>query len=188
MPAGRSARWPATGVAGFSGDGGAATLAQLSDPWGVALDAAGNLYIADRINHRIRKVDASGTISTVAGNGTAGFSGDGGDATLAQLSDPRGVALDAAGNLYIADLSNNRIRKVDASGTISTVAGNGTRVLGRWGRGDAGAAEQSQRGAGCGGQPVHRGFWQPAHPQGGCQRDDQHGGRQRVVRVLGRWR
>jgi DNA-binding beta-propeller fold protein YncE len=183
------------GTQGFSGDGGAATLAQLrfpagvaldaaghlyiadtgqpshpqggcqrddqhggrqrhvrflgrwrrcdagaaSFPAGVALDAAGNLYIADTSNNRIRKVDASGTISTVAG-GVAGFSGDGGDATLAQLRGPWGVALDAAGNLYIADTSNHRIRKVDASGTISTVAGNGSSGF----SGDGGDATLAQ--------------------------------------------
>ena len=113
------------GTAGFSGDNGAATAASLSGPAGVAVDAAGNLYIADRTNQRIRKVDAGGTITTVAGNGTAGFSGDNGAATAASLSGPAGVAVDAAGNLYIADRTNQRIRKVDAGGTISTVAGNG---------------------------------------------------------------
>jgi sugar lactone lactonase YvrE len=128
------------GSSGFSGDGGAATLAQLNFPQGVALDAAGNLYIADLSNQRIRKVDASGTISTVAGNGTQGFSGDGAAATLAQLTIPQGVALDAAGNLYIADRNNQRIRKVDASGTISTVAGNGTFGF----SGDGGAATLAQ--------------------------------------------
>ena len=114
----------------FSGDGGPATAATLNVPLGVALDAAGNLYIADQSNHRIRKVDAgSGIISTVAGGGNkpSGFSGDGGAATAATLYYPDGVALDTAGNLYIADTSNNRIRKVAAgSGIISTVAGNGS--------------------------------------------------------------
>ena len=125
-----------SGTSGFSGDGGAATSAQLHWPRGVALDGAGNLYIADNNNHRIRKVNSAGNISTVAGTGTAGFSGDGGAATSAQLSNPRGVALDGAGNLYIADTSNNRIRKVDSAGVISTVAGNGMAGFG----GDGGAA------------------------------------------------
>ena len=119
-----------TGTAGFGGDGGAATAAQLNYPAGVALDGAGNLYIADRSNQRIRKVDSAGNISTVAGDGTAGFSGDGAAATEAQLNWPSGVALDGAGNLYIADTINHRIRKVDSSGNISTVAGGGSSGLG----------------------------------------------------------
>ena len=114
------------------GDGGAAVAARLWEPSGVAVDGAGNLYIADRRNDRIRKVDAAGVITTVAGDGTEGFGGDGGPATAAQLDGPRGVALDGAGNLYIADTGNHRIRKVDAAGAISTVAG---RELG-----DGGAA------------------------------------------------
>ncbi|MBI2355311.1 MAG: hypothetical protein HYV06_09830, partial [Deltaproteobacteria bacterium] len=117
------------GSEGFSGDGGAATAAALSEPFCVALDSAGNLYIADRSNHRIRKVAAeSGIITTVAGNVSFGFSGDGGAATAAGLLFPSGVALDSAGNLYIADTNNARIRKVAAgSGIITTVAGNGSR-------------------------------------------------------------
>ncbi len=113
------------GQAGFSGDGGPAINAQLNNPTGVAVDAAGNLYIADFRNHSIRKVDTTGTISTVAGNQQGSFSGDGGPATLAALCFPRAVAVDAAGRLYITDSGNNRIRKVDTKGTISTVAGNG---------------------------------------------------------------
>jgi len=98
-----------------SGDGGAATSASLAGPSGVALDAAGNLFIADQSNQRIRRVDGStGIITTVAGNGTSGFSGDGGAATSASLASPIGVALDAAGNLFIADQLNHRIRRVDA--------------------------------------------------------------------------
>jgi sugar lactone lactonase YvrE len=113
------------GTSGFSGDNGAAATATLSEPFGVAVDAVGNLYIADTSNHRIRKVDASGVITTVAGNGTESFSGDGGPATSAALNTPIGVAVDVAGNLYIADAFNNRIRKVNATGIITTVAGNG---------------------------------------------------------------
>jgi len=118
-----------TGVAGYNGDGEAATGAELYYPTGVALDAAGNIYIADYRNHRIRKVTAStGIITTVAGSGTAGYNGDGEAAINAQLYYPTGVALDAAGNIYIADKNNNRIRKVTVStGNISTVAGNGTQ-------------------------------------------------------------
>ena len=113
------------GGTGFSGDGGPAISAQLNSPWGVAVDSAGNLYIADNQNNRIRKVTPGGTISTVAGNGTIGFSGDGGPATSARLSNPRGVLVDSAGNLYIGDSFNHCIRKVTPGGTISTVAGLG---------------------------------------------------------------
>jgi len=114
------------GVAGFSGDGGPATGASLNWPWGVAVDAAGNLYIADEHYSRIRKVSPAGTITTVAGTGYMGFSGDGGPATAASLSGPYGVAVDAAGNIYVADTRNSRIRKVSPAGTITTVAGNGS--------------------------------------------------------------
>ena len=112
-----------SGTAGFAGDGGPATAAQLNTPYDVAVDGSGNLYIADSQNHRIRKVDASGVITTVAGSGTQGFAGDSGPATAAQLSSPGDVAVDGSGNLYIADSQNHRIRKVDTSGTITTVAG-----------------------------------------------------------------
>jgi sugar lactone lactonase YvrE len=110
---------------GYSGDNGPATSAWLDSPDGVAVDASGNLYIADTSNNRIRKVDPSGTITTVAGDGTAGYSGDNGPAISAELDRPYGVAVDASGNLYIADTYNQRIRKVSTSGTITTVAGNG---------------------------------------------------------------
>jgi sugar lactone lactonase YvrE len=117
-----------TGAVGPSGDGGAATSASLTYPYGVAVDASGNVFIADTINHRIRQVEAAtGVITTVAGNGTAGFSGDGGAATSASLNYPYGVAVDASGNVFIADSNNHRIRRVEvATGVISTVAGNGT--------------------------------------------------------------
>ena len=114
------------GSLGYSGDGGFATSAQFHQPEGLAVDSGGNLYIADSDNNRIRKVTADGVISTVAGSGTAGYSGDGGPATSAQISFPLGVVVDAAGNLYIADTNNNRIRKVTTDGVISTVAGTGT--------------------------------------------------------------
>ena len=111
---------------GFGGDGGPAVSAQLYSPGGLTVDSASNLYIA--VIDRIRKVTPAGIISTVAGNGQSGFSGDGGPATSAQLSGLGGggaIAVDSGGNLYIADPGNNRIRKVDTKGTISTVAGNG---------------------------------------------------------------
>ena len=114
---------------GYSGDNGPATSAELNSPYGVALDASGNLYIADLDNNRIRKVSPSGIITTVAGNGGLGYSGDNGPATSAELFVPAGMAMDASGNLYIADDDNNRIRKVSPSGIITTVAGNGTAGL-----------------------------------------------------------
>ena len=125
--------------AGFSGDGGPAANAQLNGPQALAIDAAGNIYVADTFNHRIRKIAAaSGVITTVAGNGASGFSGDGGPATNAQLIAPTGVAVDAAGNLYIGDL--NRVRKVSTTGIISTVAGNGIAGY----IGDGGVATNSE--------------------------------------------
>ncbi|MES2702406.1 MAG: T9SS type A sorting domain-containing protein [Bacteroidota bacterium] len=112
-------------IPAYGGDGGPAVDARLWGPSGIARDGAGNLYIADQYNHVIRKINTSGVISTVAGNDTAGFSGDGGQATSARLNNPRGVTVDGDGNLYIADMYNNRIRKVDGGGIITTVAGTG---------------------------------------------------------------
>jgi sugar lactone lactonase YvrE len=126
------------GTAGFSGDGGTATSASLARPTGVAVDAAGNLFIADQWNYRIRRVEATtGVITTVAGDGRQGFGGDGGAATSASLNTPTRVAVDGSGNLFIADYGNARIRRVEAaSGVITTVAGNGIWGFG----GDGGAA------------------------------------------------
>jgi len=112
-----------TGVSGFSGDGGLATAAQFNSPSDLAADSAGNIYVADRGNARVRRIDAAGNISTFAGNGIFGVAGDGGAATAAAL-EAGDVALDSAGNLYISDESNSVVRKVTA-GIISTVAGNG---------------------------------------------------------------
>lgn len=112
--------------AGFSGDGGAATQAQLFNPIGIATDSDGHVFIADAGNHRIRRVDAATqVISTVAGTGEAGFSGDGGPAISAQLSSPRFLAFDPAGNLLISDLGNRRIRRISRTGVITTIAGTG---------------------------------------------------------------
>ena len=127
-----------TGTAGYSGDGGQATSAQLNAPLGVAVDAQGSLYIADDVDHRVRKV-SGGIITTVAGTGSAGFSGDGGQATSAQLNFPFGVAVDTQGSLYIADYGNNRVRKV-SGGVISTVAGTGAAGF----SGDGGQATSAQ--------------------------------------------
>ena len=110
-------------LSGFSGDGGPARSAQLSSPQGLALDASGNLYIADTQNSRIRKVTPAGVISTFAGTGQFGYAGDGGPATVARLNSPSDVAVDGGGNVFVADTSNGRIRKITPAGTISTVAG-----------------------------------------------------------------
>jgi sugar lactone lactonase YvrE len=128
------------GNAGYGGDGGKAIAAQLNSPLGVALDKNGNIYVADRFNHRIRKVWTDGQITTVAGNGIAGYGGDGGPADAAALNSPVSVSVDGEGNLYIADLGNQRIRKVDPSGKILTIAGNGTAGF----SGDGGAATNAQ--------------------------------------------
>ena len=128
------------GSASFSGDGNAATNAALNYPGGVAVDNGGNLFIADSLIQRIRKVDVNGIITTVAGNGSAGFSGDGNAAINAALYYPGGVAVDNAGNLFITDSSNNRIRKVDVNGIISTAAGNGSAGFSGDGNGAANAA------------------------------------------------
>jgi sugar lactone lactonase YvrE len=114
-----------TGTTGYSGDGGLATKAELNGPEAIACDAAGNLYISDWTNHVVRKVDLTHKISTVAGNGSAGNSGDGGPATSATLDGPWGLAVDRRGNLYIVDNTSNVIRMVDTHGIISTVAGTG---------------------------------------------------------------
>ncbi|MEA1948214.1 MAG: sugar-binding protein, partial [Thermodesulfobacteriota bacterium] len=128
------------GLSGYSGDGGPATEASLYHPSGVAVDTVGNLYVADYKNNRICKVDTDGIITTVAGNGSSGYSGDGGPASEASLNRPYEVALDTSGNIYIADSWNQCIRKVDTNGIITTVAGSGT-----WGYdGDGGLATEAQ--------------------------------------------
>lgn len=116
------------GTNGFSGDGSAATAAQLAHPYGVAVDKWGNVYIADEENQRIRKVNTSGIISTIAGSGTLSFCGDGGDPLLACLNHPKGVALDNAGNIYIADALNNRIRKITVPLAVKNVANDAKNI------------------------------------------------------------
>jgi uncharacterized protein (TIGR03437 family) len=113
------------GTAGYSGDGGQALSAEVNNPHGIAVDAAGNLYIADKLNSRVRKVAPDGIITTFAGTGVAGYAGDGGPAAAALLTAPERVSLDAAGNLYIADIGAYVIRKVNPQGIIATVAGSG---------------------------------------------------------------
>ncbi len=121
------ATFAGTGERGFSGDGGPATRALLNEPYGVAVDQAGTVYFADRLNRRVRRVEAPGIITTLAGDGSGKFSGDGGPAEKAGLVEPNGLALDAAGeNLFIADVADHRVRVVDlATGIISTFAGTG---------------------------------------------------------------
>ncbi len=129
-----------TGVAGFSGDGGPATAAELDLPHGVAFTTGGGLLVADALNNRIREVAADGTITTVAGTGAAGFSGDGGPAAQAEIEAPRGVTALAGGAYLIPDSGNHRIRKVAADGTITTVAGDGAPGYG----GDGGPATSAE--------------------------------------------
>ena len=156
-------------------DNGPATSAWLRSPSGVAADGAGNLFIADTENNRIRKVDSAGVITTVAGTGEffGGFGGDGGPVIQAALDRPSGVAVDGAGNLFIAGTGNHRIRMVDSAGVISTVAGTGTFVFGG-DVGDGGPAAKCPlwRGGGRGGQPLHRRYGKSPDPQGGCGGDD----------------
>ncbi len=125
-----------TGVPGYLGDGGPAVGAQLYQPMGVAVDAAGNVLVAD-LSNRIRKITPDGIVTTVAGSGIAGFAGDGGPATNAQLNHPTGVIVDSTGGILIADQHNYRIRRVDPSGTITTIAGTG---FSGYGMGDGGPA------------------------------------------------
>ncbi|HZY61685.1 MAG TPA: Ig-like domain repeat protein [Edaphobacter sp.] len=129
------------GTQGFAGDNGPAIAASIDSPTGLAIDAAGNLYIADTHNHRVRKVAAAtGIITTIAGNGSSGFAGDNSLATAGSLALPHGLALDRGGNLYIADAGNNRIRRVDAqTETIITMTGNGTQNF----AGDTGPAAEA---------------------------------------------
>ena len=130
------------GKSGYSGDGGPATEARINTPYGLALDSIGNLYFADYRENCIRKVGIDGIITTVAGNGISGYDGDGGPATEALLYYPSGVAVDSAGNLYIADRRNHRIRKIDSEGIITTIAGTG----GNGYSGDQGPATEAEVG------------------------------------------
>ena len=114
-----------TGAAAYSGDGSAATAAALNSPYGIAVDGTGNIYVSDQANQRIRKINTSGIISTVAGNGSAGYTSDGVAGTTAEVNYPAGIACDAAGNVYVADYFNNRVRQITTTGIISTVAGTG---------------------------------------------------------------
>jgi sugar lactone lactonase YvrE len=129
-----------TGVSGYSGDGGPAVGAKLSDPENIVVDARGRVFFTDQINERVRMIDVDGTITTVAGTGEAGDTGDGGPGTDATLNSPYGLAIDAAGNLYVADSKGARVREIARDGTITTVAGTGVPGY----SGDGGRATQAQ--------------------------------------------
>ena len=127
------------GTRGFSGDGAAATSALISSPYGVAVDAAGNIYFSDSLNHMVRKVGTNGTITRIAGTGVQGYGGDGLNAVDALLNLPTGLAVDTAGNVYVADTQNHRIRKISTDGKIATVLGTGQPNY----NGDGGAGSES---------------------------------------------
>jgi sugar lactone lactonase YvrE len=144
---GTISRVAGTGEPGFSGDGGLATEAKLFSPMGMAFDADGNLFVADGLNARIRKVDSNGIITTIAGSGTPGYLGDGGPATAAQLSVPFAVAVGPEGSIYFSSHANQVVRKIDTEGIVTTVAGGGEPgVLGDGGP----ATEATFRGASLG--------------------------------------
>jgi DNA-binding beta-propeller fold protein YncE len=124
-PEGRLLVVAGTGTAGFSGDGGPASAAQLNGPWGLAIDPDGNVFIADAASHRVRQVTREGIISTLAGTGTPGFSGDGGPAALAALNHPLDLTVDSQGSLFLVDSLNGCVRKVGRDGVITTVFGDG---------------------------------------------------------------
>ena len=158
-----------TGTPGFSGDGGPATKATFStEIVGVAADAAGDVYLGDRTNFRVRKVDPAGIITTVAGSGREGYAGDGGPALDAALGTVHGVAVDDAGDLYLTDdYDSSTIRKVDTAGIITTVAGTGPAgLLGRLRSSDRGTAEPSRHGRGPRRRGLHRRQRQQPHPDG----------------------
>jgi sugar lactone lactonase YvrE len=139
-PGGESVTIAGNGSAGFGGDNGPASAAQLNTPFGLAVDAAGNLFIADTLNHRIRKVTPDGKISTIAGTGKPGFQGDGKKAIEAQFNFPTSLAIDPSGNLYVSDQGNNRVRKITSAGVVSTAVGSAKGGFG----GDGGKATSSQ--------------------------------------------
>ncbi len=117
-----------TGVSGYNGEGVHATDAQIGNADGIVLDKYGNLFIADDAGNRIRKVDVTGIMTTIAGTGTYSFSGDNGHGTAAEIAGPHGIAVDTMGNVYFADFGNNRVRKITTTGIITTIAGSGTSV------------------------------------------------------------
>jgi glucose/arabinose dehydrogenase len=140
VPGGTISTMAGTGTAGYSGDGGPATAAGLRFPRNIAFGPDGSFFVADDSNYAVRRVSPAGVITTVAGTGVAGYSGDGGSATSARLGEVRDVAVDSAGNIYIADEQNHRIRRVSTSGIITTFAGTGTSGF----SGDGGAPQAAR--------------------------------------------
>ncbi|MFM1876906.1 MAG: hypothetical protein RL266_2643, partial [Bacteroidota bacterium] len=134
------------GTEAFSGDFGPAVQSQLASPYDIAISSEGIIYIADRNNSRIRKINSEGIISTIAGDGTTGFSGDGGLAINAKLGRPTSITTDSVGNIFFMDYDNARVRKIDRQGIITTIAGNGTNGY----SGDGGMATQASFGIGFG--------------------------------------
>ena len=181
-----------TGQRGYSGDGGSARSAMLYEPSHVSVDGAGSVYVADTLNNRIRRIDASGVVNTIAGTGAPGFGGDGGPATAAAVAWPHGTAVDPGGTvLYVADSANHRVRRVDlASGVISTVAGTGTPgPAGDGGPATGRPAERPQGGRrGPRRRPVDRRHGQRPGAPGGRRRSDHHRGRHGNGRLLRRRR
>ena len=189
-PAGIISSFVGNGRFRFVGDGGPATSAALNYPSSVAADTSGNIFFTDPFNARIRKVTPAGIISTVAGNGAGGFSGDGGPATQAGLFFPFGVAVDSSGNLFIADTDNVRIRKVTPQGIISTVAGNGSlRIFGRWRISHQRVVQSADiaRG-GRGGKSIHRRQQKQSHSKSDAGWHYQHRGRQGHRGLFRGWR
>lgn len=140
LPDGSVTAFAGAGGRGYSGDGGPALLARFNEPQGLALAADGSLYVADTFNHCIRKIDPAGIITTVAGNGAPGFSGDGGPASAARLSQPYAVAIGPDGSVYIADRNNYRVRRIGTDGLMTTVAGIGFIGYGNQHHGNGGPA------------------------------------------------
>jgi hypothetical protein len=128
-----------TGTSGHTGDGGPATLATIGPAIGIIVDVVGNVYFTEGANQTIRKINTAGIITTIAGNGTTGFSGDGGPATAAQFAGPNSLLVDKKGNIYVCDLINNHIRKINTSGIITSIAGTGVGIAGGY-SGDGGPA------------------------------------------------
>ena len=162
-----------TGAIGVPTNGKAANTQPLNQPAGLALDAKGNLYVSDRGGHRIYQIDSTGVVTKIAGIGNGRFTGDGRDAVYAELNSPRGLTIGPDGNLYVADTSNQRIRKIDlASGIITTVAGSLPRLIrGRWRQSDPGPPRRPRRRSiRSERRYVDCRYRQQSHPQGGFAR------------------